>query len=164
MTTKQKYDKRRYELKREEIKRQVKNYYMKNADKASIKRKEWQEKNRERVLSYGKEYRKRNPEKRKALNRKYIESGRKRELRRLNVYGVTPEMFQDMLSSQSFECPICKRALLGDKDTNIDHCHTTGKVRGLLCDDCNLGLGKFHDDVTALRNAAEYLSKHRNKI
>ena len=48
-----------------------------------------------------------------------------------------------------------------DKDRRnlcVDHCHTTGKVRGLLCDNCNVGLGRFKDNITLLEKAIKYLN------
>jgi hypothetical protein len=44
----------------------------------------------------------------------------------------------------------------------VDHCHSTNKVRGILCDLCNTALGKFHDDVNLLSNAIGYLNKGKN--
>lgn len=52
-------------------------------------------------------------------------------------------------------CDLCGKALL--KTGHIDHCHVTGRVRGILCNLCNLGLGAFRDDADALRLAADYL-------
>lgn len=57
-------------------------------------------------------------------------------------------------------CHICGGV---DKDRNlaIDHCHQTGKMRGLLCMGCNTALGRFKDNPDLLRKAAEYIEKHR---
>lgn len=60
-------------------------------------------------------------------------------------------------SKHSGKCDIC-----GVEDKlRIDHDHLTGKIRGLLCNECNLGLGKFQDDVSRLREAAVYVERHR---
>jgi hypothetical protein len=65
-------------------------------------------------------------------------------------FGITPEQYQEMLKAQNGVCAICfqketRRAL------SVDHNHITGKVRGLLCDDCNHGIGKLKtDEGTAL--------------
>lgn len=81
-------------------------------------------------------------------------------------YNLTPEQYKKMQAKQNNRCAIC-----GEEETAlhnhtkkplklaVDHCHTTGKVRGLLCQDCNRGIGKFHDDIERLRSAITYLSK-----
>lgn len=77
-------------------------------------------------------------------------------------YGVTPEMFQDMLQEQSCLCAICGR-LFSDNPADkpcIDHCHTTKRVRGILCGLCNKGLGQFKDNPAFLAAAIDYLTKH----
>lgn len=79
-------------------------------------------------------------------------------------YGITPEIFAEMLKSQNGMCAIC---LTDDpvgksKQWHVDHCHTTGKVRGLLCDRCNRGLGYFLDSPDVVQTAAEYLRHHAN--
>lgn len=73
------------------------------------------------------------------------------------THGVTQEMFDAMLASQDSRCAICRRKQPHGRALHIDHCHETGRVRGLLCEQCNMGLGHFQDDVAALRRAAEYL-------
>lgn len=59
------------------------------------------------------------------------------------------------------ECPICGTRLKHyagkGKSAVVDHCHMTGSVRGVLCQSCNLGLGKFYDRPDLLRKAAEYI-------
>lgn len=76
---------------------------------------------------------------------------------RLKKYGLTMEQYEAMAASQQGICAICnkppKRILF------IDHCHTRGKVRGLLCSSCNTALGLFFDDVDSLERAKEYLQK-----
>lgn len=77
-------------------------------------------------------------------------------------YGITLEDYETMLQEQGGSCAICKSLEPGDKNLNfhVDHCHATNKVRGLLCNTCNLGLGYFHDSVEDLTNAIEYLKKY----
>lgn len=79
---------------------------------------------------------------------------------RKKLYGVTKEKYYEMLAKQNGVCAICKRI---PKRFVIDHCHKTGKVRELLCDGCNHGLGSFSDNITLCRDAALYLEKHNGK-
>ena len=69
-------------------------------------------------------------------------------------YGIEFEDYQRMYSEQEGKCSIC--SVEADR-LNIDHCHTTGKVRGLLCWDCNVAIGKFKDNVALLQQAIHYL-------
>lgn len=78
------------------------------------------------------------------------------------TYGVTLQWYQDTLALQNNQCPICSTAFTFHGELNadspvVDHCHTTGKVRGIICNECNRGLGYFHDNAHALRMAANYL-------
>lgn len=61
-----------------------------------------------------------------------------------------------MLEEQGGVCLICGRAAL----MQVDHCHDTGKVRGLLCSPCNRGLGSFKDSLALVQAAADYLRAH----
>jgi uncharacterized protein YlaI len=66
-----------------------------------------------------------------------------------------------LLKEQEYQCAICNHILAMDNNTlNIDHCHKTGKVRGLLCFNCNVGLGNFRDNPINLKKALAYLGKH----
>lgn len=77
--------------------------------------------------------------------------------RRLNKkYGITQEYYDKMLSDQNGSCAICRVLLVRPL---VDHCHKTGKVRGLLCDSCNFGIGSFKDDIDVLERARQYLSR-----
>lgn len=75
----------------------------------------------------------------------------------LKKYGLTPESFDALLSSQGGVCAICKEGLILGRDTHVDHDHKTGVVRGVLCSGCNVGLGAFRDDPSRLREAAKYI-------
>jgi IS30 family transposase len=66
------------------------------------------------------------------------ESNRKLELAK---YGLTPEMYEELLAHQGGSCAICKNACTTGKKLAVDHCHDTGRVRGLLCASCNTQLG-----------------------
>jgi hypothetical protein len=69
----------------------------------------------------------------------------------------------DLLGKQQkWRCKICQSRLTG-RTCHVDHCHTTGVVRGVLCNTCNPGLGFFRDDPRLLRRAADYIEKHREK-
>lgn len=73
-------------------------------------------------------------------------------------YGITAGEYQAMFAAQGGVCKICKlpEHHMG-RDLSVDHCHATGKVRGLLCNSCNRGMGLFVDSPERLRKAAEYL-------
>ena len=72
-------------------------------------------------------------------------------------YGITQDQFEQMLVDQSNKCKICNIEFKNTKSTHIDHCHKTNKVRGLLCNDCNLALGQFGDNTDIMDNAIKYL-------
>ena len=87
-------------------------------------------------------------------------SGRQRNGHLLRKYGITLVEYEAMLTAQSGGCAICGRKPEQQtryQNLHVDHCHDTGKVRGLLCDQHNLLLGRFNDDPKLLRRAADYL-------
>ncbi len=84
--------------------------------------------------------------------------------RMMKVYGITLEEYFEMVDSHAGLCAICGRVgfQMGKNQKLllvIDHCHESGKVRGLLCHNCNRGLGLFKDNVESLTKAIEYLQK-----
>lgn len=93
--------------------------------------------------------------KEKRRNEKYYKIKRKH---RLKKYGVTSEEYKDMIRQQEGKCAIC-RGKDKNKKLAIDHCHETGVVRGLLCSNCNRGIGFLKDSVVVLNKAIKYLEK-----
>lgn len=78
------------------------------------------------------------------------------ELRR--KFGISLEDFERMLEAQDFLCRLCQRPPTGRRPSlHVDHDHATGRVRGLLCQNCNVGLGHFKDSPEILRRAIDYL-------
>ena len=74
------------------------------------------------------------------------------------TYGITQDDYLAMLEAQGGRCAICKRPdNYKSKWFDIDHCHTTKRVRGLLCRNCNKGLGNFKDDVSLMTSAIGYI-------
>ena len=89
-------------------------------------------------------------------------------IRRLDVkeraiareYGITVERLAAMRAEHNGVCAICERPETRPRALSVDHCHKTGKVRGLLCSRCNVFLGGAEDSTTLLRAALAYLEKH----
>lgn len=78
------------------------------------------------------------------------------------AYGISSEHYQWLLEKQGGVCAICGSANGGGRHEGlfyVDHIHGTKRVRGLLCTNCNLGLGKFADDPERLRRAADYIEQ-----
>lgn len=81
-----------------------------------------------------------------------------RQRSRVKVYDLSIEEYNALLEKQGHACAICRKTASGGKGRwHIDHNHATGRVRGLLCAMCNVGLGNFYDDITLLRGAIDYL-------
>jgi hypothetical protein len=74
-------------------------------------------------------------------------------------YGITLEQYNTMWKLQKESCGICGAKETKGKGFHIDHDHKTGKVRGILCNQCNLGLGHFNDNVAKMLLAIEYLGR-----
>lgn len=75
-----------------------------------------------------------------------------------HFYGLEPKDVELMFLCQKGRCAICSAKLLRGKTLAIDHCHKTHRVRGLLCRQCNLGLGAFLDSTALLTKAIKYLN------
>lgn len=138
-----------------------------------IRSKEWNRKNREHCREMNKKYhidKKEKIAKRKAkLFRDNPEkmklSSRKTALKM--KYNLTLEEYENMLLSQNSVCKICLKPETQRSNKNgkidslrVDHCHTTNKVRGLLCSKCNFGIGQFNDNIDLLKSAINYLHEY----
>lgn len=88
--------------------------------------------------------------------REWKRKSRSKRKDRLRKYGLTLTEWDRLLIEHSGRCAICSSPM---EDPNIDHCHASLAVRGLLCRSCNLGLGNFEDDVRRLEAAIDYLKK-----
>lgn len=81
-------------------------------------------------------------------------------MRYKRAYGITLAEYNQMLANQKECCPICERHVSALKRRlHVDHDHKTGVVRGLICEDCNVALGRFRDEKRSLLNAIRYLEK-----
>lgn len=104
--------------------------------------------------------------KRAASKRRY-ERNKKNGVNKIRIieeYGITYTDYLNMLKVQGGKCPICDRQFTVSLKPNIDHCHVSGRVRGLLCGGCNRGLGQFQDRAYVVERAAAYLKKHWQNV
>jgi hypothetical protein len=83
---------------------------------------------------------------------------------RMRNFSLTTEQYESMLLEQNNKCKICgiDRSDV-KKDFAVDHCHKTQKIRGLLCSNCNTGIGFLNDDISILRKAIKYLLTSKKK-
>lgn len=81
---------------------------------------------------------------------------------RLNRYKLSEDEYNTLILNQNNQCAICFKDFkeLDKRKIQVDHCHNSSEVRGILCLDCNLGLGRFYDDPIKLQRAIEYLGKY----
>lgn len=88
--------------------------------------------------------------------------------KRIGEFGMTLDQYHSMMESQNFSCAICHKAFVfgvGSKarqsGAHLDHCHTTNRVRGLLCANCNVGIGHLQESPRLFQRAAAYVKRHR---
>ena len=75
----------------------------------------------------------------------------------MRKYNISIEEYEKLWQSQGGKCKICGNPVAGKKKLAVDHCHAKGNIRGLLCENCNRGLGMFKDNIDTLNKAIEYL-------
>jgi len=94
-------------------------------------------------------------------NGRFIDDGIDAKTRfKLKQYNLLPEEYLKLKKEQNYKCKICfKSEEENGKALAIDHCHKTSKVRGLLCDNCNRGIGHLQDDINILESAIKYLKE-----
>lgn len=138
-----------YAANKQKVLKRISQAHKLNPSIARNRAKQFAKDNPDKVKMYQKSWRERNPEKRKLYTRNS----------RIRAYGIEPEEYYKMLKEQGHGCAICKSKSV-HRAMNIDHNHKTGKVRGLLCDGCNLSLGHLERDGW-IEKAMEYLAKYK---
>jgi hypothetical protein len=155
-------------------------YRERNPDRVAVTQAAYRERNKEKVRSAAlnryrekmateegrsalaesrRAYRQRNPDRVKKLKRdEYLRNkDRYRSNTLLKMYGITLIQYNAILEAQGGVCAICKKECHTGRNLAVDHCHTTNKVRGLLCGHCNQAVGKFQDDPDLMVAAAQYI-------
>ncbi|MEK6884804.1 MAG: endonuclease VII domain-containing protein [Nanoarchaeota archaeon] len=121
----------------------------------------WYKNNKETYLPKLRTQRKQNPKGVNMANKKWRSNNqeRRKAYYLAYYYKITTEEYNQLLKSQNGICafPSCRRIIL-----HVDHDHKTGKVRGLLCTQHNVGLGSFKDNIQQLAEGIEYLQKYED--
>jgi len=164
------YSKQYYQDNKEKIKAQALEYYYNNKEKCSLNNKKYYLNNKDNLQAYAKEYNKEwyqdNKEKIDAQKKEYNKINkekiklRQQEYELKRKYNITLKERNILLQEQNNKCKICSLEFnenIFKLKACVDHCHDTGKVRGLLCRTCNAGLGYFKDNIEQLTKAINYL-------
>ena len=140
-----------YQNNKDRAKERQRGYIANNPERMRKIRRKHYDKNRESIIGKAKIRYNGNPEKFKGDSRKM----------RLSSYGLTIDQYNAMNIKQAGRCAICAGPPVHHKRLSVDHDHGTGRVRGLLCTECNSGLGFFKDNVLILERAVQYLKRPR---
>lgn len=152
-----------YAAHKEAVKIRSKKYYEDHREHALKVRKTWRDNNKEKMSEWYKQYRGKNRDavrdRQKKWNNKNII---RRKLTNLNghykrTYGLSYEEVINLISLQNGLCKICGDKLDANKQTCVDHNHKTGKVRGILCRKCNVGIGAFQENKSIMLKASHYI-------
>jgi hypothetical protein len=151
-----------YEANKDHVRTKSQAYYEANREKVAAWNRQYQLDNRDKIREKWQAWYYEHQDEQKAKMRaKYqIEKKERAAKDREKTYGLTQEAFDALLFAQDGRCAICRSEKPGGRGGfAVDHCHTAGHVRGLLCVNCNNGLGRFKDDPVRLLAAADYLSR-----
>lgn len=125
-------------------------YYKNNKEKLCSKQRDYYAKNKEKFTAYSRKWRAENPDKMREL--------------RLKQYAISQDDYNALLVKQGGVCAVCGAKPFSEEAKNrrlsVDHNHISGKVRGLLCIRCNIGLGMLRENLGILRNLIEYIEVH----
>lgn len=154
---------------KEKVKAANKLYIQKNIERVKVYAAKYRETHRELYREAVKKHRLKYPEKERQRSRDFYHNNtdQARDIRFRSKYGITMLDYKHMLEAQNGTCQICKLppTSLGrtgkPKLLAVDHCHTTRKVRGLLCQTCNLGLGGFEDNIPRIQAAIDYINRSK---
>jgi len=116
--------------------------------------------NKEKILARNRKYAKEHPEKFRSQVRTWRKNNpeRTRSHRLKYKYGITLTEYNSILEKQNGVCAICHK--LNYRNLSVDHNHITGKIRGLLCDACNVSLGLLGEDIGSIERILVYLKNN----
>lgn len=121
----------------------------------------WRKNNREKANACSIRYQKLHPEVHRKEAREYARRNTEKQwaYQIKSQYGITAEQYYELLTKQFGKCAICSK--IPKTKMHVDHNHETGKTRGILCGNCNRGLGIFKEDRHRLIKAIEYLTFYK---
>lgn len=131
--------------------------------KRKLYKRAWALKNRIKIIEAGRIWREKNRKKITLKARLRYRNNNQKELDRIRYkkYGITGIEFRKRLEEQSSKCPICQSNI--SKNLSVDHDHFTGKIRGLICNKCNMAIGNAENSPTRLRAMADYLERNNDR-
>jgi hypothetical protein len=149
-------------------------YYKNNPEKVKTYAKEYYKANSSRILALRKARKNKKPTKAlykttddqrsKQSEYYYNREGWKKQKEKVwlsrGIKNFTYEQFEKMREAQNNRCYICNSGPANNQSLHVDHDHITGKVRKLLCNNCNNGIGKLKDSIEILNKAIKYLKEH----
>lgn len=144
-----------------DVKEYKKQYYLKNKEKF----REYYLNNREKIIAKANRWKENNPERVKYYRKNNVDKYKNNQLK--CKYKISLDDYNRMFAEQKGLCAICNNSELSIHNNTgkimrlaVDHDHKTGKVRGLLCGQCNQALGKFKDDSELILKAYNYLKEN----
>jgi hypothetical protein len=167
-----------------QIKKYRRDYQIKNKEEISAKGKMFYLNNKEILKERSRIYNETHREKRNATHRAYYQANRdkiriqakayylnhcqqlriKQKIRHLqSKYGMNQKDFEILFASQNNRCAICKTRDWDKHGPEIDHNHKTGAVRGILCHQCNMGIGFLRENINIARELIHYLVKYNQQ-
>lgn len=156
-----KYSNEAYRRNKKRIRQVQETYRERNKELLAAKDREYYQKNRTERLEASKQYYRRDPEAARQRNRKHylnITKEQRQEGWYQRKYGISVEDVRARFKAQGEQCAICGTTdMKQERQLHLDHNHTTGQLRGVLCSKCNRGLGHFNDCEELLQKAILYL-------
>lgn len=148
---------------RAENREKTKAYRTANREKINAQNKAWADKHREELNARKRALYAANPEKYNARLRAWHAANpeRRRFQRLKDRLGMSQQEYEVLFDSQGGACAICKNLNWNGKTPNVDHDHITGKIRGILCHNCNTALGRIMDDPKIAQAMGDYIKKFK---
>lgn len=158
---------KRYQENKDKLRQYAKEYYYKNRQTISAKRKADYKLTRETRLQKAKQWRDKNIEKKRASDAAYRKRSRsaRKDAALRRIYGISLLAFQELLRTQEHKCANtkCHRKHSHTKPLVVDHNHLTGRVRGLLCTQCNCAFGYARESREVLMGLIDYGVAHEGE-
>ena len=142
--------------------KEIRAYRLAHQEEAKIRRKAYRLTHRDETSARDRAYCLAHREEISARNKAYRLAHREeKKAYHLTQYGLTQASFERLITAQGGACAICGRSDWNGRGPHVDHDHNTGKVRAILCHNCNAALGLLREDLNILKRMGDYISKFK---